>query len=758
MPNFIREFKWNDWWVAAVLAVVAALFLWPAWGDGYYAPADTVRNMPLFIDGSPPHNPLLTDPAQQFLPWWRLSGDLWRQGQLPLWNQYSGGGLPLAANLQSAVWFPLTWLFYFLPMAAALALSAWLKLWLAAWFAYKYLRSIKIERWLATVGGVCLMSSGFMTDWLAWPQTNVVWLLPAAWWLWEKYLASGRASGWWLAAALALGLAGGHPETWFQIVAVWLIYAVARLWQTRAGDWPGLRRGVAGLAGCLAVAALLSAPVWLPFVEYLVRSAVWLARSGDNNFFVPEQFFSANWLPALFGNPALGAYFNHRLNYNEISGGYVGIVMSVAALYAVIWRWRDQATRWLTFLILAVWGVVYKVPLIYNLVVAVPGFSHSANQRLLLLAAWAVVILGVKGWQTLRHDAKRQRRLLVAAVLWLVVNGLGSAAAYNWLNSNAAAGDWSAARSWWLAAVIAGALILAAAVFLLGRGNRAWARSALIVLVALETVVYGSFYNSATKKNDFFPVTGAMTFLQNAYQKNHARVLPVAGMLPPNLSTWYGFNQVNDYDAVGLASWQNLKSGVGRFEGSWEKINQVANWPATQFLGAAYIIAPSSRAADLTQSVPSGRQLVYEDETAVILEQPALPPVYWLNEDDLVQPTEAITEKVLEQIGTGAVEPQTEFYLNGNKTIDYKTERAGVLIVNESYYPGWTARLDNDKLVIENWRGLKAVKAPAGEHRIVLRYEPLSLKIGWALALAGLLIIIGWRLLGCKISQAINDK
>ncbi|MGA9396701.1 MAG: hypothetical protein WBV22_00455, partial [Anaerolineaceae bacterium] len=46
----------------------------------------------------------------QFTPWRVIAFDQVLSGHLPLWNSLSGMGAPLAANYQSALFYPPTWL------------------------------------------------------------------------------------------------------------------------------------------------------------------------------------------------------------------------------------------------------------------------------------------------------------------------------------------------------------------------------------------------------------------------------------------------------------------------------------------------------------------------------------------------------------------------------------------------------------------------------------------------------------------------
>ena len=58
----------------------------------------------------PKHTLFWGTPALQFFPWRKAALTLIQQGQPPLWLPQVGMGAPLAANHQSALFYPPTWL------------------------------------------------------------------------------------------------------------------------------------------------------------------------------------------------------------------------------------------------------------------------------------------------------------------------------------------------------------------------------------------------------------------------------------------------------------------------------------------------------------------------------------------------------------------------------------------------------------------------------------------------------------------------
>jgi uncharacterized membrane protein YfhO len=82
-------------------------------------------------------------------------------------------------------------------------------------------------------------------------------------------------------------------------------------------------------------------------------------------------------------------------------------------------------------------------------------------------------------------------------------------------------------------------------------------------------------------------------------------------------------------------------------------------------------------------------------------------------------------------------------------TIHAATDRPSYLVVTDTWFPGWTVRIDGAPARL--WRAnhaFRAVALPPGEHQVQMRYEPASLRIGLALSGASLLVgmtFVAWR-------------
>src|SRR5687768_11178372 len=127
MEKFARILKSDLARFCLLHSLVVLLFVSPAIiRNGFYSPVDILKAAEPFADGTKPHNRLISDPILPMQPWTKLSVEALRQGYLPVWNPYSGGGVPLLANPQAGVANPLNALFAVFGFKAALILRAFL--------------------------------------------------------------------------------------------------------------------------------------------------------------------------------------------------------------------------------------------------------------------------------------------------------------------------------------------------------------------------------------------------------------------------------------------------------------------------------------------------------------------------------------------------------------------------------------------------------------------------------------------------------
>ena len=98
-----------------------------------------------------------------FYPYKAYAAEVVRQGRLPLWNPYLFMGVPFLANIQSALFYPLNFPLYWLPVPRMVSYSIVLHVFLAGLFAYFYARlSLGLRRGGAWLAAAVFALSGFV--------------------------------------------------------------------------------------------------------------------------------------------------------------------------------------------------------------------------------------------------------------------------------------------------------------------------------------------------------------------------------------------------------------------------------------------------------------------------------------------------------------------------------------------------------------------------------------------------------------------
>jgi uncharacterized membrane protein YfhO len=76
----------------------------------------------------------------------------------------------------------------------------------------------------------------------------------------------------------------------------------------------------------------------------------------------------------------------------------------------------------------------------------------------------------------------------------------------------------------------------------------------------------------------------------------------------------------------------------------------------------------------------------------------------------------------------------------------------GIVILSDTFYPGWRARVDHLPVEIHEVNGaMRGVAVPRGTHTITMRYRPVSVYAGAALTLLGILGAAGWAVFGLQV-------
>ena len=93
-------------------------------------------------------------------------------------------------------------------------------------------------------------------------------------------------------------------------------------------------------------------------------------------------------------------------------------------------------------------------------------------------------------------------------------------------------------------------------------------------------------------------------------------------------------------------------------------------------------------------------------------------------------------------------------------TLRVEAACAGLLVLPDTYFPGWRATVNGEDRTIYPTNGaFRGVTVPEGTSQVEFRYEPRAFPIGIALAVAGLVGFIGvWLVSGWRRRQATGAR
>jgi O-antigen/teichoic acid export membrane protein len=332
-----------DLGILVVLSLLPLLLFAPvALGSKTLLPADILfadqpyRAAADDLGVSHPHNHLLGDLILENYAWKRFFVQAFRNRELPLWDPYVFSGHPFLANGQHSALYPLSILFYLLPLWRAYGIFVWLQLGMAGAFAYLFARVLGIRRLGGLVAGITFQFSGFMTVSVVHPM-----IIAAASWLpfilamVELVMQQRPAFGgnptslpWALLGAVGLGcqMLAGHAENTYFVLLVTALYAAWRLggrllsrrpfrtaesW--RAAAEPVIRPAL-WLLLMIVLGLALGAVQFIPLYEVASTSF----RGGEEaasleqvrGWAYPPRRLIAFGIPNFFGNPAHHTIFD----------------------------------------------------------------------------------------------------------------------------------------------------------------------------------------------------------------------------------------------------------------------------------------------------------------------------------------------------------------------------------------------------------------------------------------------------------------
>jgi hypothetical protein len=661
---------------------------------------------PLVLHGELPR---ATDTTAFYAPFAAFLHDQLAHGTLPLWNPTAFSGQPFAADAQSGVLYPPALAAYWLLSASSgLVALAIFHYALASLGAYAFARAVGAGRLGAAYAGIAYGASGQLVA-----RSEMLGLLAGVGWL-PVCLAAAElcararperrpAAVMLLGACLAASILAGSQ----QLAAVTAIAAGLWLW-TRAG-----RRGIVLIVAAVGAAVLLAAVALLPRLELLHRSS-----SADG-------VADPDGIGSLVRGDLRALYGPFGVSHSELTTLYVGALTPVLALYALA---AIRRRRW-PLATLVLFALVWATGLAGWLLGPVPLVRSLATHEPVRATAVALLALAVLAGLAVSRMTTRRPSLVLLGASVLAILALGGGTPW---------------REAFLLPLAAGVACLP----LLGgrRVSLTLGACALLVVATLDLHWHAEHQTlplAWQRASKLLPAPAASARFLLAQQAHGAFRFATVGdtyslrhqlggaggasarqLLLDSESIRLGLEDVAGYNPVHLKAYTSylLASNGGQTVDRHFEFALRGPTPQLRALGVRYYV---SRAG--TQ--PKGLPVVFRQGLAVITRDPhALPLARTVRADGSLQPAQIL------QRGANRVEIESG-------------GAAGRLVLADIAYPGWHVSVDGHAARAETADGLfRAVELPAGRHRVVWTFRPLTLRVGLWISIASLVVLGGGSL------------
>ncbi len=658
------------------------------------------------------HKPLF-DPCYTFpwdflhvqLPMITFLRDELGQGRFALWNPYNYGGYPVFANIQACLFHPLVltaaWISSRFSWDSLPILLEWivvLQVWIAGLAAWHLFRALGLGSAPAWAGAVMFETGSYFAS----RAEHIDSMMAAAWmplaWLAVWHLRNKLRLDWFAALAAALGMSiwGGFPQATVAVFGSTIVFA-ALLAALRMA-----RPMVVAWVGCgWALGILLAAAPFIPTTQLTELS---VAKYRGDYLGTGGGLYWQSLVSLVAPN------HYHIFDFKQFNGPwdltflylYSSIGGLLLAIFALLFR-RNRITALFGLMLLfgTLWMLGDKIPLWRALYPLLPDKVRIGIHP---EYTYCIFSLAIAGLAALGLDALRVSNIVrwaIAAIIALDLFLVGSGRPMN------LASDPGVTRDAF-------------------NGNTS----------VVNTV--RDYVNQNTPPWRFDTVAASLDWTTGA---PILQIPSAAGVSPMALE-----------NAIQLRLF--LHDGV---RAGWNYPLEKLDSPILDLLNVKYVIAAAgpgvaqvAAAGKFRRSAPLPGGELFENTKVLprfflvhqVLTAPSLEQARTLilsGEADLRQ-TALVETPLALPAGDSDARPdevQTLLYSTNALELATKSARGSLLVLSETYYPGWKAWVDGRPTPIyETDIALRGVPVPPGAHRIRMEFRPIILPISLGVSLA----------------------
>jgi hypothetical protein len=741
--------------------------------------------------------PFFRDLASYFYPMRFILYESFEKGELPLWNSNLSMGFPFLANPQTGVFYPPHALFFFFPFFTSIRLLFVLHFLIAASGSYLLLRQWAHPRWLALTGAALFTFSGIAAS-----LTNLLDHFQSAVWLPWALLSCERAMRnpalreiVFLTVVLLAQFLAGSPEIYGLTVALLFANSIRLKAENPEISWRSvvsvLLLSNAFAAGIAAVQILPSAELffhsWRSSAIAPEQAMMWSLHPLRllNLFFLDKEvnLYAPQGLHLFFGRelplvlslylgaiclPGVGLWLLHSsLKEKTITTALLSVVLIVSmGQYTPVYPFLLDHFPLLGFMRFPEKSVFMATAIVHWMVIAGIGRFYRTDHPSAwkgvsalfmpvvgLLMIYLLLRLNLAGLvesisaarQSAAHDVSTlrvatsvlvnlERQMLltlgIAFVLWL----------------------WKDGR---LKPVVAGCLLFVLTFSDLYTANHGY-------LFAVDpSAIYQKpkILDKPSEAPSRLFYNHDLSYLDPDSYRFRPRPFPetvaaISATLIPNTGIFHGFEYMQELESLARIPYYRFLQVAGGL--APENLFRLLG-----ILNVKYVTSAQPLPLTLLGYFPDYPAWLYEIESAVpraymahkvIVESDPKKVMELLSTSEFRPLKEVILEKPapVQEIENFRGEAKISRYTSQSISIDTSLNGPGVLVLTESFYPGWEVRVDGEEAELRRANYFfRGVLVPAGKHHVEFRYAPYSFKLGLAVSL-GTLGLIALLLLARK--------
>jgi hypothetical protein len=689
-------------------------------------------------DAEIPKNWLTQDAMSALDTFYLLAERAMDDGDWPLWNHQQFMGTPLLANYQTAVVYPPKLVFRALDFYTALTLFVVLKFFLCGLNAYICGRGMGLSIWASRFLSFGWMLCAYNVTWCYWPLPDSERLVSAN--VLERRVDRDRQ----IAARICIVRrkrdvvhVGRTPRDGADHGGVSRPVLLPPFGREPRPDGRKARHDRSGLgAGLWACAPCSCCPFW-SICPTALRSNTGRRVTRVCTMRLPASTAILFWVPRFFGMMCDDNYWAELpINSNYSAMFYTGIAAWIAACAA----WMTADRRHL--ICLAIPGLlslsfVFNWPLA-SIVKSLPLLSATRSGYFAGFGVFAIVLIGAMGVDAwMRQPSSRQRaKWLIGITAVVVITPI----AFFLGHINAI---FESHVSVYVAVQIGIMAVFAIGAAVLFLGSTRFARvvpAGLALLLVVDLLIASRNIPPTSPRGTIYPETTLTAQAQELEKPARIRILPMfSPVVPPGFVAPYGIEQYHGYDAIVPARFMHFTSLMA--SPNWDNMARVS--------GVEQIWVREGDPPDV-----SNAELVTTVDGIAAFRQPN-----GLGRAFLVARARAIAgdrRSLMDAMGDPAYDPSVEILADGlpdgglpsannvdggrvriiehranDVIIDVDAPEACYLVLADSFFPGWTARVNGEPAeIFPAYHSFRGVVVPAGESTVEFRYRPASFRFG----------------------------